>query len=535
MVARVLTGRVMRKIHRKLPFVMAIILIMPLVLSLKVKAEGVYKSLSELDGKRIGIQTGTQYDRIVTKSLPNVTLSYYNTNPDLAAALVSNKIDAFPGDEPVLQMMAEEDDRLYVLSEYMDSSDFGYMFPKTSEGNALLEEFDEWLSGMISSGELDRLKDKWAHGTEEEKTMDSYDDLPAVNGTLTYATEAAYPPLNYYRGDSVVGLELELTSLFCRDRGYGLFVEVINLDGILPAVQTGKVDFAASGLSITEERKESVNFSIPYYSSGTVMAVLKEGAVVSTDNPADPSKTAAEGQGAWASVKSSFEKTFIREHRYALFLEGIGTTMAITILSIIFGTALGFGVFMLCRNGNAIANTVTGICVWLVQGTPMVVLLMILYYIVFSSTSISGIAVAVIGFTLTFAAAVYGMLKMGVGAVDNGQYEAAYALGHTNIHTFFRIILPQALPHAMPAYKAEIVGLIKATAIVGYVAVQDLTKMGDIVRSRTYEAFFPLIAVTVIYFVLEGLLGFLVSRINVCIDPRKRKRENVLKGVNIHD
>jgi polar amino acid transport system substrate-binding protein len=124
---------------------------------------------------------------------------------------------------------------------------------------------------------------------------------------------------------------------------------------------------------------------------------------------------------------------------------------------------------------------------------------------------------------------------MGVGAVDGGQYEAAYALGYSNRRTFFRVILPQALPHVLPAYRGEIVGLIKATAVVGYIAVQDLTKMGDIVRSRTYEAFFPLIAVTVIYFLLEGLLRRAVSRVTVNLDPRRRKPGDILKGVKTDD
>ena len=130
---------------------------------------------------------------------------------------------------------------------------------------------------------------------------------------------------------------------------------------------------------------------------------------------------------------------------------------------------------------------------------------------------------AVIGFTLTFGAAVFGLLRIGVGAVDQGQYEAAYALGYSSRRTFYRIILPQALPHVLPAFKGEIVGLIKATAIVGYIAVQDLTKMGDIVRSRTYEAFFPLIAVTIIYFMLEELFRIIVSRISISLDPKQRK------------
>jgi len=192
-------------------------------------------------------------------------------------------------------------------------------------------------------------------------------------------------------------------------------------------------------------------------------------------------------------------------------------------------------VFMLCRNGNPAANTVTRFCVWLVQGMPMVVLLMVLYYIVFGSVALSGIAVAVIGFTLTFGAAVFGLMKMGVGMIDIGQYEAAYALGHSNRRTFFRVILPQAIPHVLPAYRGEIVGLLKATAVVGYIAVQDLTKMGDIVRSRTYEAFFPLIAVTVIYFVLEGLMNVLIGRLQVLFDPKRRSRAQILKGVKTDD
>ena len=163
----------------------------------------------------------------------------------------------------------------------------------------------------------------------------------------------------------------------------------------------------------------------------------------------------------------------------------------------------------------------------------MVVLLMVLYYIVFGSVAISGIAVAVIGFTLTFGSAVFGLLKMGVGTIDKGQYEASYSLGYSSRHTFFRIILPQAIPHILPAYKGEIVGLIKATAIVGYIAVQDLTKMGDIVRSRTYEAFFPLIAVTIIYFLLEGLLALIIKRLLFSTNPKERRPETILKGIRL--
>ncbi|MCR5088313.1 MAG: ABC transporter substrate-binding protein/permease, partial [Oscillospiraceae bacterium] len=290
------------------------------------------------------------------------------------------------------------------------------------------------------------------------------------------------------------------------------------------SVQSGKCSFGGSGIAITPERAETVLFSAPNYSGGTVVGVLK----ASSDSESVE-------KGIWGNVKESFYKTFLRENRWKLFVYGVGNTLLITLLTIFFGTLLGFGVFMLCRRGSVVPNLITRFFLALVQGMPMVVLLMILYYIVFGSLTISGIAVAVIGFTLTFGAAVFGMLKMGVGTVDRGQNEAAAALGYSDIQAFFKVILPQALPHVMPAYKGEIVGLIKSTAIVGYIAVQDLTKMGDIVRSRTYEAFFPLIAVTVIYFALEALLGSLVSRVEINLNPRRRKPETILKGVKIDD
>ena len=479
--------------------------------------------LSAMSGKRIGVQTGTTFDEIVLNNIPDAEISYFNTTPDMAAALEANKIDAFAADEPVLRLMAAENDKLTVLEERLDSFDFGFVMPKTTAGKKLCGEINAWLVSMEESGRLDELIEKWTNGPEDEKVVPDYESFPAPKGMLKMVTESGYAPLSYFRGQEPVGLEIDLAAQFCADNGYGLEIENLNFDGILPAVQSEKADFAAAGLTITEERKGSVLFSDPYYTGGTMLAALKT------------NQLASAGKSFLDSVRDSFNKTFIREDRWKLFARGVLTTLMITVLSILTGTLLGFAVYMLCRNGNRAANAVSRFFMWLIQGMPLVVLLMILYYIIFSKADISGFVVSVIGFTLTFGATVFGLLKMGVGAVDNGQYEAAYALGYSNRRTFFTIILPQALPHVMPSYKGEIVGLIKATSIVGYIAVQDLTKMGDIVRSRTYEAFFPLIAITIIYFLLEGLLGFLVGRIGFNINPKRRKPEKILKGVSDDD
>ena len=111
--------------------------------------------------------------------------------------------------------------------------------------------------------------------------------------------------------------------------------------------------------------------------------------------------------------------------------------------------------------------------------------------------------------------------------VDRGQTEAAYALGYGRNRTFFRIVLPQAMKMFAPAYSAEIVSLVKATSVVGYIAVNDLTKVGDIIRSNTYEAFFPLIVVAIIYFLITCGITAVLDLLRRKTDPRKRTRKNL--------
>ncbi len=498
----------------------ALVLFLPLLSAPARAEEGRYTSLEQLNGKTIGIQTGSIFDAVVKETLPDAQFVYYDTFADLSAALASGRIDGFPGDEPVLRLMAAEDDRLVILPEPFDSFDFGVLAAKTEEGRQLCEEFNAWLEGYRESGELERMTAKWIDGPEEEKTVPDYASLPAPKGILRMGTEGTYPPMNYYRGKELVGLEVELAARFCEDCGYGLSLTVMNFDGILPAVASGKVDFAMDGIAITEERLESVSFSEPYYVCKTLMTVL--------GGPKG-------GASLWEKAVASFQRTFLREGRWKLFAEGVGNTLLITVLSILFGTVLGFAVYMLCRGNGRIANAVSGAAMYLIQGMPTVVILMILFHIVFGSGSLGGEAVSVIAFTLIFGSGVFGLLEMGVGAVDRGQTEAAYALGNSDLTTFFRIVLPQALPHILPAYRGAVKDLLKGTSVVGYIAVQDLTKMGDIVRSRTYEAFFPLIAVAIVYFVLEGLLDALIRCLERGIDPRRRTREDVLKGVKTDD
>ena len=381
----------------------------------------------------------------------------------------------------------------------------------------LKDKINQFIQELQDEGILDNMYDRWV--VRHDLTMPDIAPAEDPDFTLYVATTGTIMPYSFYIGNELAGYDIELAQRFASWLGAELKFKIYDFGGILAAAQSGDVDCIMSNLFYTPEHEEAIDFSDPLFQVEITAMVKGE----------------ASGTSLWHSISSGFEKTFIRESRWKLFLEGICTTLLITVLSILFGTILGFAVFLLCRNGNPVANTITRFCIWLVQGMPVVVLLMILYYIVFQKVPISGTFVSVIGFTLIFGAAVFTMIKAGVMAVDKGQTEAAYALGYSGKRTFFRIILPQAMPHIMPAFTDQVTALIKATAVVGYIAVQDLTKIGDLIRGRTYDAFFPLIAIAVFYFLLAALLTFLVRRISRRFEMKQRKHSSLLKGVNLHD
>ena len=498
------------------------------------ESDGVYTTIEQLDGKRVAVGTGTVWSDVVKEVIPSAEVVYLDSTANIVNSLLGGKVEAVAADEPIIAAIVAGNDRLTYIKEHLNHYDNAFFVAK--DGDApLLEEFNSFIRQLRDDGTLDELQKIWFANDESKKSVAPYETFPAPNGTLRLAQDGEEPPFTYMRDGRIVGYDIDILARFCEARGYGLKPVTMDFSGLIPAVQSGKCDIGGGAVTVTRERAESVTFTEPIYSGGGVLMVRAgtSGAATSeAENTEGPSMT-KKAPSFFDELKASFERTFIREDRWRLFAEGIGVTLLITVLSILLGTALGFGLYLLCCGGNSLANIVTRFCVWLVQGMPAVVLLMILYYIVFSNTEISGVAVAVVAFTLTFGSAVYGMLRMGVGAVDSGQTEAAYALGYGRWSAFFGIVLPQALPHFMPSYRSEVTALVKATAIVGYIAVQDVTKMGDIVRSRTYEAFFPLIAVAVIYFIMAGSLNFLIDRIQVYLDPKRRKRGDILSGLDV--
>ena len=230
-------------------------------------------------------------------------------------------------------------------------------------------------------------------------------------------------------------------------------------------------------------------------------------------------------------IGNSVNKTFIVENRWRLVLSGLGITIVISLCSLVLGTLLGALICAMRRSKIKIISGIAKVYIRIIQGTPIVVLLMILFYIIFGKSDIDAMIVAVIGFSMNFSAYTSEMFRTGIDAVDKGQLEAAAASGFSKPRAFMLITLPQAARHTIPVYKGEFISMVKMTSVVGYIAIQDLTKVSDIIRSRTYEAFFPLIVTALIYFTITYLFILVLNLIELKIDPKRRKR--MVKGVTV--
>ena len=211
------------------------------------------------------------------------------------------------------------------------------------------------------------------------------------------------------------------------------------------------------------------------------------------------------------SVADSFNNNLIAEDRYRMILDGLQVTLLITLCAVVLGTLLGGLMCWMRMSRKTWLQQVAKVYIDLMRGTPVLVLLMLMYYVVMAPMDATGIVVAIVTFAMNTAAYISEMLRTTIQGIDRGQTEAGLALGFTQRQTFFRIVLPQVVRAVMPVYQGEVVSLLKGTSIVGYIAVADMTRASDLIRSRTFDAFFPLIVTAIIYFIIAWLIGLLLT------------------------
>ena len=211
-----------------------------------------------------------------------------------------------------------------------------------------------------------------------------------------------------------------------------------------------------------------------------------------------------------------FALNFIEEDRWMYILDGLKVTLTVTFFALIIGVIMGFTLAIIRstydKTGKLkILNMISKVYITLIRGTPVVVQLLIIYFVIFGSVKISKEIVAILAFGINSSAYVAEIFRSGIMSIDKGQFEAGRSLGFNYAKTMIYIIMPQAFKNILPALGNEFIVLLKETSVAGYIALQDLTKAGDIIRSRTFDAFMPLIAVAIIYLVMVLIFTKLVN------------------------
>ena len=215
-------------------------------------------------------------------------------------------------------------------------------------------------------------------------------------------------------------------------------------------------------------------------------------------------------------LKSSFISNFIDDNRWRYITDGLKITLLVTVFAVLIGVVLGFLIAIVRTTHDKtgklkILNAICKVYLTVIRGTPVVVQLMIIYFIIFGSVDISKVVVAIVAFGINSGAYVAEIFRSGIMSIDNGQFEAGRSLGFNYAQTMLYIVMPQAFKNVLPTLCNEFISLLKETSVSGYIALQDLTKGGDIIRSRTYDAFMPLIAVALIYLAMVMIFTKLVS------------------------
>lgn len=223
-------------------------------------------------------------------------------------------------------------------------------------------------------------------------------------------------------------------------------------------------------------------------------------------------------QNTWNNLSADFYLNFIKEDRWKYLARGLGITLEVALFAAILGVILGALLAMIRTTADKTGklrffNWIAKLYITVIRGTPVVVQLLIINFVIFSSIFVNTVLVAIIAFGINSGAYVAEVFRSGIMSIDQGQFEAGRSLGFNYRQTMWYIIMPQAFKNVLPALANEFITLLKETSVSGYIGLMDLTKAGDIIRSRTFAAFLPLLAVALIYLVMVVALSAGVTRL----------------------
>ncbi len=466
------------------------------------------RGLEDLTRARIALVAGSSHDEHVARRYPQAQVLQFKATPDVVLAVSTGKADvAFLALESVREIFRTTPN-LAILVPEAYRSPMGGAF--RSDDTTLRPAYNAFVRGLRESGVFEAMRERWfKDGARDLPPLPPRGSGPVLRMGITASKGL---PWTGVRNGTFTGFEVELAERFAASLGRPLELVDLDVSGQIAALASGRIEAIACLLVMTEERRKRVAFSDDLLAF-VACVVTRE------DRIAGAAPAAATAPQAGLPLGERIRANLVDEGRYRLILEGLFVTCVISVLATLFGTVFGGVVCAGRMSPRPLLRQMAAVYIWCLRGVPVLVVLMIIYYVVFASFHVSPILVAAVAFGLNAAAYIAEMLRSAIQSVDRGQLEAGVAGGFTRAQAFRLIVLPQALRQVLPVYKGEVISLFKMTSVVGYIAVQDITKAGDIIRSRTFDAFIPLLVTAAIYLVLAWLIAWALERIELRVTP----------------
>lgn len=442
-------------------------------------------SEADLSGLRLATSNGSYYQKKFSQR-EDITLFVTNTEADAVQAVRQGMADVFVSDE----VMLTEDDmqRLGMKIAFKGDEAFDVAFSMRKGNEAMRNQ----LNAYLASAPLEDIINYWIKAAPAVPEPEY--EIPEGAAPLRCICCVNLSPVCYVgEGGEWMGMDPDILRRFAHSIGRPFEMKYQDFGAAILALQTGQADLVSACLFVTEERKTSVDFSNPYYKCHPGYFVL------------DKDNRARQGLG------ERLKRNLVAEKRWKLITDGLIETIKITFFSILLGTILGIGICFCRRSRRKWLRTFASIYGSFFNGVPILVFLLIMFYVVFANTGVNASLIAIISFGMFFASGAGNIFDTAVSSVPKGQTEAGLALGFTPFKTFSGIVFPQAARRGLPLFAGECISLMKSTSIVGYIAIQDLTRASDLIRSRTFDAVIPLLLVTILYFVLAWIIRKLLN------------------------
>lgn len=500
--------------NRKIKILLCMILVLATCLSLSAcgKKEEQISRVEDLAKKNIAVEFGSSnaFDIAAMGEELNANVMLAPTASDAFAYLIHGKADAYAVDNIQAKTLMQQVTGFVVLPEEIPQAGYGIAVQK---GDKLLEKINACIADFKERGVLDSLEEKWINSDSyEAKSVSQI--WAGREGTISCRVATMEPFAFYNADEELVGYDIDLVLMIAKALDVRVEFSEGDISDIFPSLGAGQIDMIAGGLTITDERLQKVDFSDPYYKATTVFMV-KDLSVVQEQ----------------ASFFDRVHKVFFEEGRDVQIVNAMLTSLKIIIISFFLGLAYGTLLFLLRYSGNKVIIFIFDKFKYALGLSPLVGWIFVVYYLFFAGNSVNNFTAGVVAFSVIFGNGVYGSYVGSVGAIDEGQVEAATSMGYSKYKALFKVFLPQAMPGFMAGLSGEVIGLAKISSLIEFIGVGDVQTITDAFRASTFEAFIPIIFCCLFYIAVAFILSKIMAYLGKVFDRHNRSEEVVKKNV----